>query len=69
MIIKLPQSEKLYTKVNMYRGRLTLSALGQCPWAHHFIGPTPTIHVNFKRAQIAAKIAFAQGPERVSVRP
>ena len=50
-------------------GGLTQWALGQCPGDHHFRGPTPTFHDNLTGTQTAAKIAFAQGPEGVSVRP
>ena len=45
----------------MARGGLTLWALGQCPGAHHFRGPTPAIEAILKRAPIAVKIAFARG--------
>ena len=51
------------------RGGLTLWALGQCPGAHHFRGPTLTVHVYLKSARIAAKTALARVPEGVSVHP
>ena len=51
------------------RGVLTLWALGQCPGAHYFRGPTVTVQTNLKRAQIVAKITFARGAEGVSIRP
>ena len=57
------------SQLNLDRGGLTLWALVQCPGVNHFSGPTNTIHANLRRAQIAAKIAFARGPKGVSVRP
>ena len=52
-----------------YQGRTVPMALGQCPEAHPFRRPVLTIQARLKRAQITAKIALAQGPERVSVHP
>ena len=56
----------LFVSRPLPRGGLTLDALGQGPGAHHFRQPTPTIHDNLKRAQIAVKTAFARGHEWVS---
>ena len=57
------------TDTRTTRGGLTLLALGRCPGAHHFRGPTPTIHANLKRAQIDAKIASKQNCPGVSISP